>query len=127
MEAREYMAGAFLDLAAAKVKDGNKEEAIQYLAKAIQSKPCKAELYNRIGVVLLEVDEFGQAIEILQESLRIESECAEAHNNLAVAYYREGRLNEAVEHCREALRLKPDLAEARDNLNKLEKRRKVSK
>jgi Flp pilus assembly protein TadD len=78
--------------------------------------PGSALIQTRLGALLEEKSEHGDAMRALRRAVEIDPSYGLAHFNLAVALTDEGRIDEAIEHYRKALALRPDYVPTLCNL-----------
>ncbi len=71
-------------------------------------RPTDAEIWNRMGSILVERGEIAESSECFAAALRIDPNFLQALNNLAVVLQRLGRLGAAEARYREALQRAPD-------------------
>lgn len=87
------------------------DEELIAAQKAVDADPCNAEAHNRLGVIMLMMDNFNCGTEEFKKAVALQLKNAEYHLNLGYAYslYDEG---EAVIEVYKALSLKPDWLDA---------------
>ena len=100
-------------------RQGEYDQALVHLRRAVQLNPNFAEAYNNLGAVLREQGKYGEAVICFEEALRINDRVPEAHNNFGTALQMNAQSDEAQAAYRQAIRLNPDFAEAHDNLGNL--------
>lgn len=81
-------------------QSGQMHAAAIAFRKAVDLDPTDAEVWNRLGVVLIRAEDVGKGIECFRRALRAVPGHSEAHRNLAVALDRQGRVAEATRHYR---------------------------
>jgi Tfp pilus assembly protein PilF len=89
---------------------GKLEFARKYLIRATQFSPNSAACKWALGMVHIELKQFGKAERVLAESLKIK----DTHNTriaLALAYLSRGRVSEAEKTHLENIRLRPKRSE----------------
>src|SRR5437667_439896 len=88
--------------------------------RALELRSGYGEVYNNLGLALIELRRSAEAVVILQQGVRLRP-VAESHNNLGLALADLGRFAEAEACYREALRLNPAFVDAHGNLANLYK------
>jgi tetratricopeptide (TPR) repeat protein len=89
---------------------GDFDEAIAELRKAITLEPRSARAYSGLGLALRAQRNLPESTAAYQEAIRLEPDLIDAHNGLAVVLANQGKLNEAVAEFREIIRVDPDSA-----------------
>ncbi len=107
--AHAALAGAFID-------QGQKEEAIKQLQKALRINPDEVTANINMGHLLLKQGKTEEAIFYFQRALRTDPRHPVAHYNMANALLSKGMIGEAIFHFQEAVRINPDYAEAHYNM-----------
>jgi Flp pilus assembly protein TadD len=107
---------AYDNLGKALADEGQIDEAISHLEKAIQLQPDDANLHSDLGDTLIRKGQMDEAISQFQEALRLKPNDALFHNNLGLALEDQGQTDEAISQFQEALRLKPNNAISHNNL-----------
>jgi tetratricopeptide (TPR) repeat protein len=95
---------------------GRPQEALGYIAKAIQAKGDVPQFHNNLGIALQALGRHPQACLCFTQALILAPGFAEAHVNFGNSLQSLGLLDEAVMHYESALRARPELAEAHNNL-----------
>jgi tetratricopeptide (TPR) repeat protein len=99
--------GAILQLGSLLLEKGEPEAAKNYLQRAVQLAPDKADPHFRLANALFALEDFDGAWEEYEESLRLDSELADAHKNLALIAIQREELDTAVDHFEQALDIDP--------------------
>jgi protein O-mannosyl-transferase len=107
-----YSLGTYLS------RNGQLEEGIAQLQKAVELYPTLVGARANLGSALSENGQFDEAIEQYEKALEINPYLPHVHNDLAIALFQKGRTAQAIAEFQEALRLKPDYINAWDNLAK---------
>ena len=94
-------------LAGAQVKAGQFEQAEATIARALESKPDNAALYELRGIVAARQSDIPAAIEFNRQALALDAERHVAWYNLSVAYTDSAKQPEALEAARAAVSLRP--------------------
>jgi tetratricopeptide (TPR) repeat protein len=89
---------------------GDFDEAIIELRKAITLEPRSARAYSGLGLALRAQRNLPESTAAYQEAIRLDPDLIDAHNGLAVVLANQGKLNEAVAEFREIIRVDPDSA-----------------
>ncbi|MDR2683268.1 MAG: tetratricopeptide repeat protein, partial [Dysgonamonadaceae bacterium] len=79
-----------LNLINININQGQVEEAIEYLQKAIQVSPNDAQLYDVLGLVYENTQQTDKAIESIKKALEVNPEYAEALSHMGRLYYNSG-------------------------------------
>lgn len=85
------------------INEGNIDEAIKYLNKALSLKPDYDHALTALGLAYSMKGDFQESIKYLKKSLSINPSLTEAHNYLGVAYQELGLLDEAEREFRIAI------------------------
>jgi tetratricopeptide (TPR) repeat protein len=89
---------------------GDFDEAIAELRKAITLEPRSARAYSGLGLALRAQRNLPESTAAYQEAIRLDPDLIDAHNGLAVTLANQGKLTEAVTEFREIIRIDPDSA-----------------
>ena len=95
---------------------GKLREAAIYFCQAVKEEPHNPALYQRLGELLVALEEWDHAQACFGQLLALAPEHAEAYNYMGVILKRKEYLAEAEACYREAVELKPDYAEAFHNM-----------
>ena len=114
MEPRQFDALHLLGVLTA--QQGDLDEAIVLLEKAVHERPAATEALNNLGMALNRAQRHAAAIAPLEKAIRLNPGYATACNNLGNAYHALGRRQQAMDLFKRACVLKPDYAEALSNL-----------
>jgi protein O-GlcNAc transferase len=98
---------------------GNKEQALEIIAKAIVINPNVADYHYNLGNLQFQQGLFEEAVVSYENTLEINSEYVDAYNNQALALKELGRLNEAEAIFKEVISLNSLYADAYVNLGLL--------
>ncbi|PYK82142.1 MAG: hypothetical protein DME41_10625 [Verrucomicrobia bacterium] len=104
------------NIGAAYLQEGDVDEAISHLRKAVQKRPLHADAYINLGNAFLQKRDIDAAIEAYSTTLGLQFDHAESHYSIANAFRQKGQLDDAILHYRLALELRPDYADAHNNL-----------
>jgi predicted O-linked N-acetylglucosamine transferase (SPINDLY family) len=96
-------------------RDGDLDDALSWLARAIHLEPSAADYHSSRGLILQQAGRLDEALGSYADALELEPEHARAHNNRGTALLRKGRPEEAMAAHEEALRIDPDFAQAHVN------------
>jgi predicted O-linked N-acetylglucosamine transferase (SPINDLY family) len=91
---------------------GDFDQAVAHLLRAIELRPEYAEAHNNLGLVFHDQARLGAAVTHFEHALAIRPDYPEAHTNLGIAFQDQGRVDEAMSHFGRALMLRPDSAVA---------------
>jgi predicted O-linked N-acetylglucosamine transferase (SPINDLY family) len=97
-------------------RHSRREQALDYLGKALALQPDRAAFHLNRGVALQALGRLQEAAASFGHAVRLQPDLAEAHNNLANALHELGQPEPALTHWRRALELRPGYAEAHHNL-----------
>ena len=96
-------------------RQGNSDEALSVLKRALSIDPYCFETHFNLGNVYREKGAFNEAIDCYKKTLQINPGFAEAHNNLGMTYGKKGLLDEAISEFNSALTINPTLVDAHYN------------
>ncbi len=96
-------------------RQGQSDEALSALKKALSIDPYCFEAHYNLGNVYREKEAFNEAINNYKKALKINPDFAEAHNNLGMTYGKKGLLDEAISEFSSALTINPTLVDAHYN------------
>lgn len=83
------------------------KEAEKFYLQAAAKDPENARIYNRLGVIYLQMKNYRDAVEAFRRALKFDDRVASRHFNLALAYLGRRDYRNAERGLREALRLDP--------------------
>jgi tetratricopeptide (TPR) repeat protein len=92
------------ELRAEKVLSG----ALEYYRAALVQAPNSAALYNRIGIVQIELSNWKRSIQEFKLAIKADPKFADAYNNLGVNYYEIKNFGKAIALYKKAIRLRGD-------------------
>ncbi len=98
------------------LRDGQIDDAIGHLQRAVEINPSHVEDANSLGIALAQKGRLDEAIERYQAALRIAPGYAKAHYNLGSALLQQGQLDESIAQFRRALELNPGYAGVHNDL-----------
>jgi Flp pilus assembly protein TadD len=119
LEERPSSAQISREVAIEAIQNGNYNEAIRELKKAIALKPDYPDLHNYLGIAYGNSGMADDAIEEFEVSLKINPYYLKARLNLALAQYDAGRFIEAQNHIERVLSVQPDNQLAKNLLAEL--------
>ncbi|MFQ5512196.1 MAG: tetratricopeptide repeat protein [Candidatus Krumholzibacteriia bacterium] len=119
LEERPSSAQISREVAIEAIQNGNYEEAIRELKKAIALKPDYPDLHNYLGIAYGNSGMSDDAIEEFEVALKINPYYLKARLNLALALYEGERYLEAQNHIERVLSVKPDNQLANNLLDEL--------
>jgi cytochrome c-type biogenesis protein CcmH/NrfG len=96
------------NLGHALLSNGNLDNAIPHLRRAVELAPESAEFHDDLGQSLAEKGQTDEAIPHFERALQLEPNLVEAHYFLGMALVMKGRRAEGLAHWRQALRKDPD-------------------
>lgn len=100
--------------------DGEVEDGITYLSRAIQEQPDNADAHSALGTLYLRQGDLSKAETAFSTAVRLASHSAMAHFNLGITLAKERRAQEAAAEFRQALQIDPGFVRARRALDQLE-------
>lgn len=110
---REPKSPYLADLGAALAKQGRIDEAVLAADKAVQLTPEDAELWGRLGNILLTADRSADALLCFQHALKLDGRRWEAAYKAGHLLYGLGRFEEALAHLGLSAEQRPDHAATR--------------
>lgn len=105
-------AGAWHLLGVARQQQGQVEEAVACISRALRLDDSKAVYHNNFGVALRAAGRLNQAQQAFERALSIRPDYADAHSNLGLSLMDQGRAELAINAFRQALRLRPEHPDA---------------
>ena len=103
-------------------KQGNYNEAILELEKAIQSDPAYADAYNALAVVYHRQKQYQKAIENYLLAIETNPRYVKARTNLAMIYHEQGQAQKALRQLEQALQDDPAYEPAQQLLETVRKK-----
>jgi len=108
-----------LEVATRHHQAGQWAEAERIYRQILAVEPDHAATVHQLGMLALQVRQFGPAIELLKRAVQLDRSQAASHANLAEAYRHAGQMPEAIASCRTALKLAPHLVQLQTMLGML--------
>ena len=108
--------GALRQLGTLRLQQGDFEDAMRLIRRALDGDPSSCEARVNLGVALHALNRPAEALEHFETAIALEPERAEAHYNLGRALHKLKRMAEAGECYERALALKPSYPGAHNNL-----------
>jgi len=108
-----------MELAVEAIQNGNMDEAIRELKKAIALKPDYPDLHNYLGIAYGNNGMIDDAVHEFEIALKINPYYLKARLNLALLYYENTRYDEAHAQLDEVLKVQPDNQLANNLLHEL--------
>ncbi len=110
----------YSDSGLAEYEKGNYQEAIEHYARAIESHPDKACLYNNRGLAYSKLKEYDKALSDYSKATELKPNYTEAYFNRGLAYFSLGPLGwgnpqmiqKGIADLNRAIELNPDYADA---------------
>ena len=99
-----------------RAQSGDRETALDLIAKAVNLAPGRADIRANLGKVLLDLDRVAAALECYQSALSVAPGDLQCLNGLGQALRRSGRCDEAIAVYREALARDPENGGIHHNL-----------
>lgn len=113
--------GSYFELGVLHKENGNLDEAIKSLKKAIELNPKNNMAFYELGIVFEKQKNFDEAIKNYTESLRI-NENSEAFESLGVCYLKKGLLKEAYRNLVRAMLLNPNKYSIYNNIGAVQEK-----
>ena len=107
---------ALANLGVALCNQGQVDEGIADLTKALQYSPRYAYAHNHLGQIDFSLGRTNEALEHLRTAVELAPNDASGHNNLGIALAKTGNNQAATAEFNQAIRLRPDYALAYGNL-----------
>lgn len=98
---------AYRNLALQAHREGQANDAIVLLRRALQNAPHSALLWNDIGKVYQTLGDTAQALSAFEESARLDPKSVEPVSNLSLLMYHEGYAERARELCDRLVEMRP--------------------
>ncbi len=95
-------------VAAAELRNGDRQQAVQSMRRAVEFEPGYFEARYQLGSLLLEMGEVAEAAVHLERAVAERPDFALGHRELGTAYGRLGRLDDARIQLEQALTILPD-------------------
>jgi Flp pilus assembly protein TadD len=108
LEERPSSAQISRELAIEAIQNGDNDEAIRELKKAIALKPDYPDLHNYLGIAYGNKGMVDDAVQEFETSLKINPYYLKARLNLALLYYENDRFEDAQSQLDEVLTVQPD-------------------
>ncbi len=112
-------ASSYYRKALAYKRQGNVDQAIDSLKKALELRENYAAAHQSLGILYRKKNKLGQAIQHLKVAARLESKSAEIQYSLGLAYLMDRRVKPALKAMRRAAALKPKDAQIQAGLGTL--------
>lgn len=107
-----------------KFKNGDKDSAIKFIHKTLESHPSNGSVYHDLGNLCIEIEEYNTAIELLEKYLITFPVDITVITNIATCYARLGKREPALIGFQAALTLDPTCTYAIQNLEILNRKPK---
>jgi tetratricopeptide (TPR) repeat protein len=91
-------------------------QALTYLRAAIRHDPKNAVLFNKCGIIEIQINDQFAARNDLKQALKLNPKYAEARNNMGVTYYMDHNYKKAIREYSKAIELREDVASFHANL-----------
>jgi len=109
----------YLEAGRANHYDGNYNQAIREFEKALEINSSNGDVYEALGLTLIEQDKLDEAEKQLHTAIELDPELKWAHHGLGEILTRQHRFPEAVESFRRALQIAPEFVSAHVHLGSL--------
>jgi tetratricopeptide (TPR) repeat protein len=101
---RPKSAALYVNLGAALLSAGKRDEALAALEKAVSLEPGLAVAHNNLGSALARIGRRDEALTAYREAIRLKPDLYEVHVNRGNVLRDEGQLDEAIKAYRKAIR-----------------------
>jgi len=91
-------------------------DALDYYRAALTKKPDSAPVYNKLGIVELQMERFKQARKDFEKSIKLDPTFPSTYNNLGAVYYGQGDYGAAIKQYKKAIKLEPNVATFYSNI-----------
>jgi tetratricopeptide (TPR) repeat protein len=91
-------------------------DALDYYRAALAKKPDSAAIYNKIGIIDLQMARISEARKDFERAIKSDRQFADARNNLGVTYYLQKKYGPAIKRYEDAIKLREDSASFYSNL-----------
>jgi tetratricopeptide (TPR) repeat protein len=91
-------------------------DALDYLRAALVKDPTNDRVYNKIGIVELQIFRLKQAKKDFEKAIKLNRENADAYNNLGVVYYEHKNYKKAIKFYTKAIDLNQSMASYFSNM-----------
>ena len=91
-------------------------DALDYYRAALVKNPKSPSLYNKIGIVELQMQRWPDAKKNFEQAIRADHQYSDAYNNLGVIYYIGKKYNKAISRYNKAIQYHEDTAAYYSNL-----------
>ena len=119
---RDTLADAHNILGVALHAQGQSDEGIASLKRAIETAPRNVSYYGNLGEVQRNLGKLDDARKSLIQATMLDPSNAQSLNNLGIVHYEQGEHEAAVECYRKAIAARPEFAEAYNNLGNAERK-----
>jgi tetratricopeptide (TPR) repeat protein len=108
--------GALQNLGLLRAQQGQLDEAIKLIRRALKQNPKSAEAHNNLGNVLHQTRRYTDADNSFKRAVALKPDYARAYNNRGATLQALGEFEEAVRCCETAISIAPDYSDAHHNL-----------
>ncbi|MGH9511667.1 MAG: tetratricopeptide repeat protein [Terriglobales bacterium] len=91
-------------------------DAVDYYHAALAKSPNNSRLYNKMGIVQLEIQRYRDASKSFGRAIKADRTSGDAYNNLGVVYYLEKRTGKALKQYKKAIQINGSSASFYSNL-----------
>jgi tetratricopeptide (TPR) repeat protein len=84
--------------------------ALDFYRAALGKKPNNAVLYNKLGIVELQMQRYKEARRDFEKAIKVDRTFASLYNNLGTAYYGQQKYRAALKQYQKAIKLDPGVA-----------------
>lgn len=116
VEANPHDPRPLSDISYAYRQEGDLDNAIKYIQKAMLLDSNSIEYQTALGEMLVHAHRGAEAIPVLTKVVALETNQATVFNNLGAAYMENKQYDQAITNFQMALKIEPDLTNASNNL-----------
>ena len=91
-------------------------DAMDYYRATLVKKPNIAQVYNKLGIVELQMELYKQARKDFKRAIKLDRTFASTYNNLGAVYYGQGDYGAAIKQYQKAIKLDPGAATYYSNI-----------
>lgn len=108
---RSNLAGAYIGVGGAYLKQGMPDKALDYFRKAYEIIPESPLALDTLGAAYIATGDLKSALEYLQRAIAINPRSERSYNNIAVVYLSQQKYDQAIVMAKKALSIFPEAGE----------------
>jgi tetratricopeptide (TPR) repeat protein len=85
-------------------------DALDYYRAALKKEPNSAEVYNKVGIVELQIQRYKEARKDFERAIKSDRDFANGYNNLGAVFYEQKKYGAAIKQYKKALKLQDQVA-----------------